>query len=158
MSIKRLPANTRPKAAEFTITHRFVWVDPDVTMEDIMRPSFWAHHCDILSLGDKIDVLARDFSLDAELRVVGKEVGIVKMRMLRGWAGEKQVEAPVEDDSEMPALPTNYKVAFAPKAAPGGGWVARTIDPPMTVATRSAKRAAYDAAIEHARKAEGVAA
>jgi hypothetical protein len=156
MSTKRLPATSRPRPAEFVVTRRHVWVDPDVTLEDILRPSFWAHHANSdLNPGDLIDVVAKDFSLDIQLRVIGKEPGIVKMRLLRSQVTDTPKKAePDVPEAELPELPDNYKVAFAPKS----GWVVRTIDPPQTVDTRKTKPEAYQAAVMHHLKAEGVAA
>ncbi|WP_159585920.1 hypothetical protein [Chelativorans xinjiangense] len=153
--LKRLPATSRPKPADFTITRRHVWVDPDVTLDDLKRPAFWAHHHAALNPGDLVDVLAKDFSLDVQLRVVGKEVGLVQMRVVRAFTNERpKAAAPEVSDEDLPDIPANYKVQFSPKA----GWLVRTIDPPETVATHKTKPAAYQAAIQHAAKAMGVAA
>lgn len=156
--LKRLPATSRPKPADFTVTRRHVWVDPDVTLDDIKRPNFWSYHANSdLNPGDLVDVVAKDFSLDAQLRVIGKEAGLVRMRVLRVFADEKAKAKPAAEvrDEDLPELPDNYKVQWAPNP---GEWLVRTIDPPETVNRQKTKLAAYQAAIQHAAKAMGVAA
>lgn len=155
MNTKKLPATAMTLSADYRRTYHHVNVDPDVTLDDLLRPNFWAYHVARLQPGDLVDVLARDFSLDVQLRVIGKEVGLVQMRLLRSFAPNKPkaVEAEVDDD-DLPELPENYKVQFSPKA----GWLVRTIDPPETVSTQKTKMAAHQAALVHARKATSVAA
>lgn len=155
MSTKRLPATAmRSAGADYARAYHHVTVDPDVTLEDIRRPNFWAYHVARLNPGDLVDVVSRDFSLDVQLRVIGKEIGLVQMRVLRAFSTEQKAAATEVADETLPELPVNYKVVFAPKA----GWVARTIDPPETVSTHKTKIAAYQAAIAHAGKAMSVAA
>lgn len=153
---KRLPATAmRSAGADYARAYHHVTVEPDVTLEDIKRPNFWAFHVARLNAGDLVDVVSRDFSLDVQMRVIGKGVGYVTMRVLREFIdGKSKAKAPDPRDEDLPELPENYKVVFAPKS----GWVVRTIDPAETVATKPTKPEAYAAAIEHSRKALGVAA
>lgn len=156
MSIKKLAATAmRSSIGDLQRTYHHVYVDPDVEIEDILRPNFWVHHVARLTPGDLVDVVSKDFSIDVQLRVIGKEPGLVQMRLLRGYVSDApKVAAPVVSDDELPELPDNYKVVFAPKS----GWVVRTIDPPETVKTQKTKAAAYQSAIEHAAKANAVPA
>lgn len=160
MSTKRLPATALAKTrrgADHARSYYHIEVDPDVTLDDLKRPNFWAYHVAQFRPGDLVDVVSRDFSLDAQLRVVGSETGLVYMRVLRVFEGEKKTartEKDVEDDN-LPDLPENYKVQWAPNP---GVWQVRTIDPPATIVSKKRKAEAYEAAIVHARRAEGVMA
>lgn len=150
---KKLPASPKLQLAEFINSHWVHKVEPGYTLDDLTRPNFWAHHYQRFTPGDEIDVIATDFSLDVKLRVTHVEVGLVKMYPLTVTRDEyKPKEAGAEPD--LPDLPEGYKVVFAPKS----GWLVRTLDPSATVSTHKEKLDAYNAAVSHAKRAEGVPA
>lgn len=156
--VKKLPATAfaeSGRGADYARAYHHIRVDPDTTFEDLLRPNFWAYHVARLNPGDLVDVVAKDFSMDVQLRVIGKEIGLVHMKPLRALVSDRPTAITLpSDDIDLPELPENYKVQFAPKS----GWVTRTIDPPETVATSKTKLAAHQAALVHSRKAMGLAA
>lgn len=160
--MKLLPSTAlRSNGADFVRTYHHVSVDPDVTVEDLMTPGFWAHHANSLRVNDLVDVLAADGSLDCQLRVVGKGIGFVKMRPRMLWQSEeRKPRKPAEPDSadegdDLPELPEGYVVNFTPKTK----WRVFTKEPHAEVSRDHAtKRAAHDAALAHAAIATGKAA
>jgi len=155
MGMKLLPPTAiGTRGAEYERTYHHVDVDPSATIEDLMRPNFWAHHVNRLRVKDIVDVLATDGSYDVQFRVLSKGVGFVNLRPLRIWQREEEraVEA---GEVELPALPEGYTVNFAPKQK----WRVMT-DEPHTIISKDheSKLEAYRAAIAHARIANPQAA
>jgi hypothetical protein len=152
--IKTLPGGMalREKAYSIPTLHAEVPVEYD--LEDILVPGAWAHHAAKVRKGHEIVVRRVDLAWRVHLQVTAVGVGYIKVAVLSRWENPEHI-APREVGSvDLPELPENYKVAYAPKA----GWVVRTIEPTATVATKTTKAAAFHAAVEHARLAEGVAA
>lgn len=103
MKLVYLPATALRHLADYSRSHYFVHVPYGVTVDDIMRPAFWAHHANKLKALDVVEVVAEDGSFDLELRVLDAQVGYVKMRLLRAWADEAQARvtaARVAEDDE----------------------------------------------------------
>lgn len=118
--------------------------DPDVTIDDILVPSFWQHHVNTIDLHALIDVIGEGF--DVQLRAVEKGIGFVKMRVLRKWE-DRGAKQQVEDDDR---VPEGYKVDHHSKT----GWRARLVDGGVEVARQLPSRdAAIEAAIAHHAKA-----
>lgn len=150
-----LPGNALQNTAEYDRNTFFVSVGPDVSMEDVLTPRFWAHHVAKLKVNTKIEVVAEDGSFDLELRVVKTGVGYVHVRVLREW---KRVSAPaaeqVPDVSETD-IPEGYIVNHAPKTK----WRFLTEEPKLEIARDFAtKEHAIAAAIAHAKVSMQVAA
>lgn len=82
-----LPPNALAKSADFVRAVHFVWTE-GVTLDDLARPAFWAHHASRLVKGDEINVVDKRFAFDVTLRVVEVGTGWVKMRPLRVWTDE----------------------------------------------------------------------
>ncbi len=126
---------------------------PDVLLDDVLRPSFWAHHVDKFREDDLVDVISMDRAFDVQLRVVGKGVGYVNMDPLR-VKQRHEVRAANETAEEI-AAPDGYSVNFAPKQ----GWRVMTKEPHLIISKDHKSRAeAVNAAVAHAAKANAVAA
>lgn len=142
------PTAMRSNGADYVRTYHHVKVGTDITREDILRPSFWAHHTTAVRVGDLIDVLSEDGGIDLQLRVEDKGVGFVKVRERFGYVREDKQEAPAE--TELPVIPEGYEV----KRGPRGLWRTFTTNPQFEVkGGMQTQREAIDTAIEHARKA-----
>ena len=141
------------RSADYNRTYYHLTVSPDVSVkDDILRPGFWAHHAQNLQVNDLIDIVSADGGLDMQVRVTGKGIGMVQMRVLRLWQREEQAQKPEETDIEVPA---GYKVNFAPKTL----WRVMTEEPAMEISrNHKSKNEATSAAIIHAAKAAGLAA
>lgn len=145
----------RSNGADFVRTYHHVEVGPDVTVEDILKPAFWAHHVSTLRAGDLIDILSEDGGIDMQVRVTGKGVGYVEVRPLRVWqradkAAAAEPEAVNDDD-----VPAGYTVNFAPRQK-FRVWLK---EPSEMIAKDIPTRAeAIRIAVEHAAKANAVAA
>lgn len=148
------------RAADYVRTAHHVNLDPEATIEDILRPSFWAHHVPRLNVNDVVDVLTTDGGIDIQLRVIEKGIGFVIMRPLRIWlrdevsaiGGAEPASAPVDALGE---LPEGYRVDHTPKTS----WRVHTKDPSQEVSrNHKSKNEAINAALAHAAKANGIAA
>lgn len=148
--MKTLPATALgSRSADYNRTVYHLDTDPSITIEDLLRPNFWAHHASNLKRGDLVDVLAADGAYDVTLRVTGAAVGMVTMRPLRIWTREEQVAVPKQEEPEIP-VPDGYKVSFAPKTL----WRVMTEEPVMEISRdHKSKAEATRAAIAHAAKA-----
>lgn len=84
------PPVMRASGAEYSRRSFHIVAPVGITVADLMRPAFWAHHGNKVSPGDVIDVIADDGSFDAQLRVVtvSPTKTDVTMRMLRLWQPE----------------------------------------------------------------------
>lgn len=157
---KMLPPNTRIDGADFRRTYRGVEVAPGTSLEDILRPVFWAHHVDKLQRHDLIDVVASDNSLDVQVRVIGKKDGNVLIRPLRVYQDEAAIAAAAPkpaavEPSALPDIPENYIVNHTPKT----GWrVWSKVPSRELVRDRPSKLDAINWAVQHAKQAESVAA
>lgn len=139
------------RSADYNRTAYHIEVDPTVSLEDLLRPGFWAHHAGSLKRGDLIDVLSVDGAYDVTLRVVGTAIGMVEMRALRIWLRDEPAAAE-EADIDAPA---GYKVNYAPKHK----WRVLMDGFADPISKDHASRAdATRAAIAHAAKANAVAA
>lgn len=154
--MKTLPATALgSRSADFNRTVYHLDTDPSIGIEDLLRPNFWAHHASNLRRGDLIDILAADGSYDVTLRVTATSIGMVNVRPLRVWVRDAPVEAPKQDEVEETPAPEGYKVNFAPKTL----WRVMTDEPVMEISRgHQSKAAAIRAAIDHAAKANAVAA
>ncbi len=142
------PTAMRAAGADYARTYHHVEVENDVTMQDLLRPGFWAHHTATIRVGDLIDVLSKDGTLDAQFRVTGKGVGFVNLRARFAYVAngrDKKVEADNGGD-DLPDVPVGYVVSHTPKTK----WRVHTKEPHLQVARDlPSKRAAIEAAIEH---------
>lgn len=150
-----LPASALPsRGADYNRTYRHLVIDQPITVEEILKPAFWAHHWRTLNVNDMIDILTIDGTIDMQVRVVGKGTGYVEMRVLRLWQREAPVTkaAPVAEELE---CPENYEVKFAPKTL----WRVFTKVPVQEISTgHKTKTEAIAASITHAAKAAGLVA
>ena len=149
---KTLPATALgTHGAEYTRTLRHLNLDPQFTLDDVLTPSFWAHHAPKLTRGDVIDVLAADDSFDVTLRVTGVGRGFATMRVLRKWVNENAVPAQEEEP-----VPENYRVKWA---GPSAKYRVVMINPNMIVSEgHEDKATAIAKAAEHAKHATAAAA
>lgn len=149
--MKFLPATAKLDTADYTRQYRHLTVGPDVTLEDLLRPGFWVHHEGKILNADIIDVVSTDFALDVQLRVIGREKGLLYVRPLRVYAPERSGAEPVEE-VDPGEVPDGYVVDHTDKTS----WRARTRNPMVMVTTGAMSKAeAIAAAKEHARKANG---
>jgi hypothetical protein len=145
------PTALRANGADYLRTYHQVKVGPEITLEDILKPAFWAHHTNVLRPDDLIDILSTDGGLDMQVRVIGKGIGMVMVRPLRVWVREQEEAA---DESEID-LPAGYIVNFAPKQ----GWRVMTSDPHMIISKdHKSREEATAIAVAHSRKASGLVA
>jgi hypothetical protein len=100
MKLQYLPTISLRHMAEYSRSHYFVLAPFGVTIDDLMRPPFWAHHTLRLKQLDIVEVVAEDGSFDVELRVVDAQVGYVKMRPLRTWSDAAIAKATAERVAE----------------------------------------------------------
>jgi hypothetical protein len=101
--LKALPTRAMAHLAEFTRSDWFVLVPTGVTVEQLTVPSFWAHQVSKLRKHDRVEAVAEDGSFDVELRVIDKDVGFAKMRILREWRNpEMAVPSNKEQYSDKP--------------------------------------------------------
>lgn len=154
--IKTLPGGMALREKSYSIPTLHAEVPAEFDLADVLVPGAWAHHAAKVRKGHEIVVRRADLAWRVHLQVTEVGVGFLRVHILSKWENpdHKPAVAVETDDEHLPDLPANYKVTYAPKA----GWVARTIDPPNTVATKPTKMAAHLAAVEHARLAEGLAA
>lgn len=154
--MKTLPATALgSRSADYNRTAYHIEVDPSVSIPDLLRPNFWAHHAANLRKGDLLDILSADGGYDVTLRVTATAIGMVEMRPLRVWVRDEPISAPVQDEVEEQPAPDGYKVSFAPKTL----WRVMTEEPVMEISRgHKSKAEATSAAIAHAAKANAVAA
>lgn len=74
---KTLHATAMTRSADYARTYHHVVVPHDVTLEDLTRPNYWAHHTERLRKGDLVDVLSEDDGLDVQLRVIDKGLSLI---------------------------------------------------------------------------------
>ncbi len=153
---KTLPGGAMNKAAEFDRQYWHVTVDDDVTLADILKPAFWAHHAAKLSKMALIDVVRHDLTLDVQLRVVNVGVGYAVVRPLRVFEDEAAVSARMEREAidagnaEQTKLPEEYKITTLGK----GGFTVTYVPTDAKIATGKKTRAeAVAVARDHAEKA-----
>jgi hypothetical protein len=118
MTVKVLSASALNATADFTRDSYHVEVNNDVTLDDILRPAFWAHHMRKLKKNALIDIVRADGSLDVQVRVTDVGLGFATVRPLRVWedpevaaaraATEQAVEAHNATDT---AIPSEYKIS-----------------------------------------------
>jgi hypothetical protein len=117
MTTKILSASALNHTADYARDSYHVEVDNDVTLDDILRPAFWAHHISKLRKNALIDVVRADGSLDVQLRVVEVGIGYAKMRARFVWedgevaAARQAVDDAVEAHNSIDvAVPSEYKI------------------------------------------------
>lgn len=142
-------------AADYIRTIHMVVVDPTDTIEDVLTPAFWAHHADRLRMYDLIDVISDTF--DMQLRVTGKGIGLVETRVLRKW--ESDAPAAKLSADEIAAIeatiPDGYHIDHTPKT----GWRAKLTDTGTEISrNHKSKVEAIQSALDHSRRAQGIAA
>lgn len=71
------------KNAEYARTVWHVESEHGETIDQIMRPEYWAHVAAQLSPGDRIEVIAQDNKFFAEFHVFARLVGGAKVGLLR---------------------------------------------------------------------------
>lgn len=154
--MKTLSPAAKMNAATFTREYRHLALDPDVSLEDLMRPGFWSHHASKLGENDLIDAVATDGSLDVTLRVVKIAAGLVHVRPLRVY--QREIPKPVSDTDAADAseeVPDGYVVDHTPRTR----WRVRTKDPVVEVSRdHMSRNEAVASAKAHARLAGAVAA
>lgn len=146
--MKHLPATAmRSNGADYSVARHFVRIDPDVPLEDILRPSFWVHQARFLRRDDEVRVISD--TLEVRMTVVSVGVGFAQMRPTFVWVDENAQKAGVakadtpEQAKDLPALPGNYEI----KKGPGGRWRVFTKEPRMEIKGGFLKE---EEAIQHA--------
>lgn len=153
--MKTLHPTKMRNAAEYVRTQHHVTIDPGDTLDDVLKPGYWAHHVDRVRVGDLIDAIGESF--DVTLRVTGKGLGFVETRLLRKWVSDAPESklTPEEIATLESLMPDGYVVDFTPKTA----WRARLKDGGVELSRHHKSKAeAINAAIAHAAKANGLAA
>jgi hypothetical protein len=153
--MKTLHPTKLRQSADYLRTQHHVRVDPDVTIEDVTTPGFWAHHVERIRVDDLIDVVGETF--DMQLRATGKGVGFVEMRVLRKWVDKDPVTklSPDEIAAIEATIPAGYTIDHTPKT----GWRARLEDGGAEVSrNHKTKVEAIKAAVAHAARTQGIAA
>lgn len=152
----KIPAQTALNSADYTRTLRRMIVPNSMTMEDVAVPGNWANVFSKVKVDDEVLVSPEDKSWRLHLLVVEIGIGWVKTALLHAIDLTKIVVKPKEEEpADIPDLPEGYKVNFAPKTL----WRVLTDDPVMEVSRNHKTRLeATNAAIEHSKKAQGVAA
>lgn len=113
---RKVLTSTALKLAEYEAPNYFVVVDNDTTIEDIMRPAFWAHHSGKLRKNNTIDIVRENSSLDMQVRVIESGQGFVRVRPLRAWEDEEVAKARAADvaaeetNTGAVKLPEEYKI------------------------------------------------
>lgn len=79
MSTKQLSAGHLHHLADYMYSTRYVLLPPDIKIDDIFKPAFWAHHAARLKLHDIIRVRAEDGSFDFMITVIRKDQSAVLM-------------------------------------------------------------------------------
>ncbi len=151
-----LPASALHRSAEYERSYWHVVVDDTITLDDLMRPAFWAHHANKLQRGHLVDVVRSDMTLDVQLRVLEAGVGFVVMRPRivfedEGAVAERQARAAIDagEAVEM-VLPEQYKITHTGR----GGFTVTYVPTDAKIVTGKKTRAeAYAAAKDHAQKA-----
>lgn len=63
--------------------HMSATIPAEITIEDILEPSYWVNHAHRLKPGAIIEVLSEDYKIDCELRVLETGPTFAKVRLLR---------------------------------------------------------------------------
>lgn len=150
MGIPFLPSNalSQQKLADYMRSEYHVRAPYGTTIEDVLRPTFWSFHVNLLKPGDLVDVVAEDNSFDVTVRVVDKAIGKVVVRELRRWVGEAKVK-PGTEEGEVVTIP-GFTVSFAPRTK----WrVIRNADKLEMVRDLASRADAEKWAIDHAEDA-----
>jgi hypothetical protein len=152
----KIPAQAALNSADYTRTLRRMVVPNSMTMEDVSIPGNWANVFSKLTVDDEVIVVPEDRTWRLHLLVVERGTGWVKTALLHAIDLTKAVSKPkAEEPVEIPDVPAGYKVNHAPKT----GWRVLTEDPAMEVSRNHKTRLeATNAAIEHSKKAAGLAA
>lgn len=163
--MKTLPAGSL-KGTQFARQAWFAVVPNDTTVDDILKPGFYAHFASdppVIKQHAVIELVTQDGLLDVELRVVKVERGLVFVRALRITEAEGRAQvlkelaeptAPVEGDA-LPEVPAEYKVGFAPG---NKLYYVQLKATGQMLINGLTKRKAHEFAIEHAKKAGALAA
>jgi hypothetical protein len=157
----KIPANTALNSADFTRTLRRMVVPNTMTMEEVSIPGNWANIFAKVTVDDEVIVTPEDRSWRLHLLVVERGTGWVKTALLHAIdltkVAVKQpvIEQPSELPEDAPQPPEGYTVNFAPAHK----WRAMTNDPHLVVSKdHKTREAAIAAAVEHSKKASGLAA
>jgi len=114
-----------------------------VTLADVCEPGYWKHVWRQLNTSQNalIDVVAKDQSWEALLRVYAVGDGFAKVRVLREWSEERK-------PGRQPSLPEGWQAEFAE----GSGWRVRNGHGEVIVSGQSTKPDAITAAKKLAEK------
>ncbi len=149
-----LNVNQLTVSADYLRTNYQITVGDDVTLEDVLRPGFWAHHTTKLKRGDLVDVVSEDLELDAQLRVIRIGEGLVHTRLrFVGNARDQDADAlaGMEEAEDLPELPAGYKVAFNEEYQ----WHVYDVNGLVVSQGWDEKAEAHDAAVVHYAEANG---
>lgn len=80
-AVKLNEANLRQ--AEYIRTVYHVKVEPNVTVDDIVKPIFWTHCAGSLRIGDRVEIMPQDSSWFAEFMVMSVGNNWARVAMLR---------------------------------------------------------------------------
>lgn len=141
--------------ADYLRTIHMVVVDPTDTIEDVLTPAFWAHHAERVRINDVVDVISDTF--DLQLRVIGKGVGFVEMRVLRKWESDAPAAKLTADEIAAieATIPDGYHIDHTPKT----GWRAKLTNSGAEISrNHKSKVEAIQSAIVHSHRAQGMAA
>lgn len=138
----------------------------DVTLDDILVPSFWGQVANNLRPGSIIEAFRPDYSLDMQLRVTAVEKGMAQVHMISGYyrkENEEKVEALRAQSAETkvaietvvpPELAADYKIGYSPS----GFYVQFKVSKETIYSKLPTKADAINKALDHMKRAAGVTA
>lgn len=115
------------KQAEMARTAYFVFVDADVSKEDLLDPKTWAHVGDRLKMNDKIEVLSEDGRVYAELIVASSGVNFAKVRLIQFVCFDDDIQ-PAEDGDDYEAKFISNRYKFGVYRKSDKQWLAKELD------------------------------
>lgn len=99
MTMNALAVRQMTTRAEFARLTHFARIPVGVPLENVLKPTFWQHMVPSLNVNDLIEIVAEDGSYDLLARVVDKDVGFVKLRVLFKVEDESERVEPGEEDT-----------------------------------------------------------
>lgn len=102
--MKKALSSSGLERSEYSRMQYSVLVPGGVRPEDVLVPSFWAHHSDTLKARDLIEVVAEDNSFEMTLRVFTTGIQYVKVRELSRhvWGEPASNTSPEQADEVEP--------------------------------------------------------
>ena len=134
----------RLKLAEYVRNVYGATPEPGITLDDMVRPEYWAHVARTLRPGDRIEVCPDDRSWFAELFVVSQSDTDVRVAVLRSTKIElPEVKPLVQRSAPKPGQKDDSSYEVKHRGA--AGWsVVRKVDKAVVFEGGQSRRAAED--------------